>query len=83
MLRLRRQPFTVLVGRFGSPSLLSDGSEEELGAAELVSASSWLEEALEEMEEDEEEEEHGGSGSFFFLTFLMTPVLHLDFLGRL
>lgn len=67
-----------MVGRFGSPpSLLSDGLEEELGAAELVSASSWLE----EMEEDEEEEEHGGS--FFFLTFLMTPVLHLDFLGRL
>lgn len=67
-----------MVGRFGSPSLLSDGSEEELGAAELVSASSWLDS---EMEEDEEEEEHGGS--FFFLTFLMTPVLHLDFLGRL
>lgn len=78
MLRLRRQPFTVLVGRFGSPSLLSDGSEEELGAAELVSASSWLDS---ELEEGEEEEEHGGI--FFFLTFLMTPVLHLDFLGRL
>lgn len=76
MLQLRRQPFTVLVGRFGSASLLSDGLEEELGAAELVSASSWL-----EMDEDEEEEEDGGS--FFFLTFLMTPVLHLDFLGRL
>lgn len=78
MSRLQRQPFTVLVGRFGSPSLLSDGSEEELGAAELVSASSWLDS---EMEEDEKEGEHGGS--FFFLTFLMTPVLHLDFLGRL
>lgn len=70
----------MLVRRFGSASLLSDGSEEELGAAELVSASSWLDS---EMEEDEEDEGHGGSGSFFFLTFLMTPVLHLDFLGRL
>lgn len=78
------------------PSLLSDGLDEPAPAnpftarrpAALTSSALDSELNLLDMEESEvkEEEEDGTGGSssfFFFLGFLMTPVLHLDFRGRL
>lgn len=79
------------------PSLLSDGLDEPAPAnpftarrpAALTSSALDSELNLLDMEEREvkEEEEDGTGGSssffFFFLGFLMTPVLHLDFRGRL
>lgn len=74
------------VGWLCSPSLLS---VDEFGSAEpfitLVSttlSSSGPDSELPPLDV-EEEEDGAGMGDFFFLVFLMTPVLHLDFLGCL
>lgn len=72
----------------GSPSLLSD-TVDELGSAEpfitLISTTppSSVPDSELPLLDVEEEEDEAGMGSFFFLVFLMTPVLHLDFLGCL
>lgn len=79
------------------PSLLSDGLDEPapadpfttrrpaaLTSSALDSELNLLDMEEREVKEEEEEEEDGtGGSSFFFLGFLMTPVLHLDFWGRL
>lgn len=79
------------------PSLLSDGLDEPapadpftarrpaaLTSSTLDSELNLLDMEEREVKEEEEEEEDGtGGSSFFFLGFLMTPVLHLDFRGRL
>lgn len=53
---------------------------DELGSAEPFSSGPDSELPLLDVEDEEDE---GGNGGLFFLVFLMTPVLHLDFLGRL
>lgn len=80
------------------PSLLSDGLDEPapadpftarrpaaLTSSALDSELNLLDMEEREVKEEEEEDGTGGSSSFFFffLGFLMTPVLHLDFRGRL
>lgn len=80
---------TVAVRWFCSQSLLSD-MLDELGSAEpfntLISTtpfSSGTDSEFSLLDKEEEEEDEGSDGAFFFLGFLMTPVLHLDFLCRL
>lgn len=80
---------TVAVRWFCSQSLLSDVLDE-LGSAEpfntLISTtlfSSGTDSEFSLLDKEEEEEDEGSDGAFFFLGFLMTPVLHLDFLCRL
>lgn len=58
------------MGGLWSLSLPPD-TVDELGAAELGS------------ELDREEDRAATNGFFFFLVLLMTPALHLDFLGCL
>lgn len=72
----------VAVGRFWfcSPFLLSDAEDEPFAA--LISTAPFSSGPDSELDMEEEEDE-AGNGSFFFLVFLMTPVLHLDFLGCL
>lgn len=72
----------VAVGRFWfcSPSLLSDAVDEPFAA--LISTAPLSSGPDSELDKEEEEDE-AGNGGFFFLVFLMTPVLHLDFLGCL
>lgn len=80
---------TVAVRWFCSQSLLSDVLDE-LGSAEPFNTlilttpfSSGTDSDFSLLDKDEEEEDEGSDGAFFFLGFLMTPVLHLDFLCRL
>lgn len=75
---------TVAVRWFCSQSLLSDVLDE-LGSAEPFNTlilttpfSSGTDSEFSLL--DKEEEDEGSDGAFFFLGFLMTPVLHLDFL---
>lgn len=78
---------TVAVRWFCSQSLLSDVLDE-LGSAEPFNTlilttpfSSGTDSEFSLL--DKEEEDEGSDRAFFFLGFLMTPVLHLDFLCRL
>lgn len=78
---------TVAVRWFCSQSLLSDVLDE-LGSAEpfntLISTTPFSSGTDSEFSLlDKEEEDEGSDRAFFFLGFLMTPVLHLDFLCRL
>lgn len=75
---------TVAVRWFCSQSLLSDVLDE-LGSAEPFNTlilttpfSSGTDSEFSLL--DKEEEDEGSDRAFFFLGFLMTPVLHLDFL---
>lgn len=77
---------TVAVRWFCSQSLLSDVLDE-LGSAEPFNTlilttpfSSGTDSEFSLLDKEEEEEDEGSDRAFFFLGFLMTPVLHLDFL---
>ncbi len=67
-----------------SPSLLSDVVDELRSAEPFITliTTTLFSSELPLLDNEEEEDEAGNSG-FFFLIFLMMPVLHLDFFGRL